>query len=243
VNSAAVGRTVAVILAAGRGVRLGGGALNKALVHLGGQPILVRATRPFASHPAIEEVIVVAAQEEMRACAEELSRAGMPDVAVIPGGESRHASEWLAIHALGPRIERGGIDLIVIHDAARPLYQGEGLEDLLAAARESGGAIFAIPIDPEDDVVRIVDGEPPVPVSTDDLWRAQTPQAFQARLLLEAFHRAESEGFEGSDTSSTVERLGTAVRVVPGHLTNVKITYPADLALAESLMDRERGPD
>jgi 2-C-methyl-D-erythritol 4-phosphate cytidylyltransferase len=243
VNGAGVGRTVALILAAGRGVRLGGGPLNKVLVHLGGEPILVRATRPFASHHAIDEVIVVAAPKEIRTCSEELRRAGIPDVAVIRGGESRHASEWLAIRGLGHRIARGEIDLIVIHDAARPLYQGERLEDLLAAARESGGAILAIPFDPGDDVVRIGDGKPPSPASTEGLWRAQTPQAFQAGVLLEAFHRAESEGFEGSDTSSTVERLGTAVHVIPGDPGNIKITYPADLALAESLMAHERGPD
>jgi 2-C-methyl-D-erythritol 4-phosphate cytidylyltransferase len=143
---------------------------------------------------------------------------------------------------LGARIEGGEIDLIVIHDAARPLYRGERLEELLAAARESGGAVLAIPVHPEDALVRIEDGKPPSPVSTDDLWRAQTPQAFRAGILFEAFRRAEEEGFEGSDTSSTVERLGVTVRVIAGDPGNIKITYPEDLTLAESLMESPRGP-
>jgi 2-C-methyl-D-erythritol 4-phosphate cytidylyltransferase len=243
VNEAAVGRTVAVILAAGRSVRLGGGVRNKVLLPLDGEAIIIRATRPFASHAAVDEVIVVAAAGDLPICMDELRRAGMTDVAVLPGGASRHASESMAIRSLGPRIHRGEIDLVVIHDAARPLYRGERLEELLAAARESGGAIFAIPVDPGDDIARIGDGSPPTPASTEGFWRAQTPQAFQAVVLLEAFLRAEREGFEGSDTSSTVERLGVPVRVVPGDPGNIKITYPVDLSLAESLMEGEAGPD
>jgi 2-C-methyl-D-erythritol 4-phosphate cytidylyltransferase len=211
------------------------------MMPLGGEPILVRATRPFASHSSIDEVIVVAAADEMSICAEELRGAGMPDVAVIPGGESRHASEWLATRGLGTRIEGGEIDLIVIHDAARPLYRGERLGELLAAARRSGGAILAIPMHPEDALVRIEDGMPLSPVSSGGLWRAQTPQAFRAGILFEAFRRAEEDGFEGSDTSSTVERLGVAVRVIAGDPGNIKITYPEDLALAESLVESPPG--
>lgn len=231
-----------MILAAGRSTRLGAAGRHKVLLPLGGEPILVHATRPFASHAAIDEVILVAAAEDVGICAEELRRAGMPDVTVIPGGASRHASEWLAIRGLGPRIQRGEIDLVVIHDAARPLYRGERLEELLAAGRETGGAILGIPLDPEDDVVRIGEGDPLQPASTDGLWRAQTPQAFGARVLLQAFLGAEKEGFEGSDTASTVERVGVAVRVVPGDPSNIKITYPPDLTLAETLLEDRRGP-
>ena len=232
-----------MILAAGRSVRLGGGAPNKVLMLLEGEPILVHATRPFVSHPAIDQVTVVAAPDEVETCADELRRAGMTHVAVLPGGASRHASESAAIRSLGPRIRGGEIDLVVIHDAARPLYRGERLEELLATARQSGGAIFAIPVDPGDDLVRVGDGTPPTPASTEGFWRAQTPQAFQAAVLLEAFLRAEREGFEGSDTSSTVERLGVPVRVVPGDPGNIKITYPVDLSRAESLMEGEAGQD
>ncbi|MGH2681777.1 MAG: IspD/TarI family cytidylyltransferase [Actinomycetota bacterium] len=239
----AVGRTVAVILAAGRGVRLGGGVPSKVLLPLAGESILVRATRPFAEHSAIDEVIVVAAAEEMGSCAEELRRARMGDVMVIPGGATRHASESLAVGGLAPRIERDEIELIAIHDAARPLYRGERLEELLAAARDTGGAILALPVDPADHLARIEDRGPPTPVPTEGLWRAQTPQAFRGEVLLEAFLQAEKEGREGSDTSSTVERSGVSVRVVLGEPDNIKITFPEDLSVAESLLAARGEPD
>lgn len=235
-------RTVAVILAAGKSARFGGGARNKVLAPLAGEPILVHATRPFASHPSIDEVIVVAAPGDMPPCTEELRRAGMPDVAVIAGGDSRHASEWLAISSLATRIEGGEVELVVIHDAARPLYRGQRLADLLAAAREAGGAIFATPIDRGDALVRIEEGKPPAPAPSEGLWRAQTPQAFRASILLAAFRDAEREGFDGSDTSSTVERMGVEVRVIAGDPGNIKLTYQEELTLAESLMDSSEEP-
>jgi 2-C-methyl-D-erythritol 4-phosphate cytidylyltransferase len=231
-----------VILAAGRGVRLGGEGPSKALLDLAGAPMLVHAIRPFAAHAAIDEVMLVAAAEDIRTCTRELDRAGLGDVTVIAGGPTRHASEWLAVQRLAPRIEDGDIDSVLIHDAARPLYRGEHLVDLLAAGRESGGAIFAIPFDPEEEVVQLRDGRSPAAAASEGMWRAQTPQAFQAGRLLEAFRRAEAEGFEGSDTSSTVERIGVPVRVLPGDPRNIKITYPQDLVLAESLLEGEAGP-
>jgi 2-C-methyl-D-erythritol 4-phosphate cytidylyltransferase len=240
-----VGATVAVVLAAGRGVRLGGvgDGRTKALLPLGGEPIVVRATRPFAAHHAVDEVLVVAPPDDVGRCAAELARADLADVTVIPGGATRHSSEWLAIRGLAARIDRGDIEAVVIHDAARPLYAGEQLEDLLRAALESGGAILAVPIDPEETFARVQDGGAPVPAPTEGTWRAQTPQAFEAGKLLEAFRRAEDEGFEGSDTSSTVERAGVAVRVLHGDPSNIKITYPEDLLLAESFLEWQARPD
>jgi 2-C-methyl-D-erythritol 4-phosphate cytidylyltransferase len=226
---------VAVILAAGRSTRLPGDR-NKVLLPLGGETVLVRATRPFVSHAVIDDVLVVAAAEEAHACAEEFARAGMPNVTVIAGAETRHGSEWAALRELAARIEQETISLVVIHDAARPLYRGERLEELLAAARESGGAILAVPVDPREAILRTGTGDSPAFVSADGLWRAQTPQAFQARVLLDAYTRASDERFEGSDTSSTVERFGTLVRVIVGDEGNLKITYPPDLDLAESLL-------
>ena len=205
--------------------------------------MLVRATRPFAAHPAIDEVMVVARADDVRTCTRELAGADLGSVTVIPGGSTRHASEWLALQHLAPGIERGDIEAVVIHDAARPLYSGEHLGDLLAAARESGGAILAIPFDPQEDLVQVEEDRPLALAPTEGMWRAQTPQAFQAGKALEAFRLAEAEGFEGTDTSSTVERAGVEVRVLPGDPSNIKITYPEDLLLAESLLEDETRPD
>jgi 2-C-methyl-D-erythritol 4-phosphate cytidylyltransferase len=237
--------TVAVILAAGRGVRLGGAGdgSSKALLPLRGEPIVVRAARPFAAHPTIDDVLVVVAADDVGTCTRELARAELGDVTVIPGGPTRHSSEWLALQHLAPGIEGGDVDVVVIHDAARPLYGGEHLEDLLAAARESGGAILAIPFDPTEVLAQVEDGRPLAPAPAEGMWRAQTPQAFRAREALEAFRRAEDDGFEGSDTSSTVERAGVSVRVIPGDPSNIKITYPQDLVVAEAWLEREPRTD
>jgi 2-C-methyl-D-erythritol 4-phosphate cytidylyltransferase len=237
--------TVAVILAAGRGARLRGvgDGSSKALLPLRGEPIVVRAVRPFAAHPAIDDVLVVVSDDDVRTCTHELARAELADVTVIPGGPTRHSSEWLALQHLAPGIERGDVDVVVIHDAARPLYGGEHLEDLLAAAQESGGAILAIPFDPAEVLAQVEDGRPLGPAPAEGMWRAQTPQAFRAREALEAFRRAEDDGFEGSDTSSTVERAGVSVRVIPGDPSNIKITYPQDLVVAEAWLERETRPD
>jgi 2-C-methyl-D-erythritol 4-phosphate cytidylyltransferase len=235
----AVGRVVAVILGAGQGVRLNGGAINKVLLPLGGEPLITRAARVFSTHTAVDELLVVAAANEVGVCTSVFRRAGVSVSALVPGGPSRHASEWRAISHVAQRIERGDVDVVLIHDAARPLYQGQRLEELLDVARETGGAIFAVPVDPQEDLVRI-DGKPLAPAPTDGMWRSQTPQAFRASLLLEAFRRAEEEGFEGTDTASTVERVGVDIRVVPGDPYNIKITYPEDFVLAESLLDGRR---
>jgi 2-C-methyl-D-erythritol 4-phosphate cytidylyltransferase len=239
-----MGETIAVILAAGRGVRLGEArdGPSKALLPLGGEPIVVRATRPFAGHPAVHDVLVVARSDDLRTCEEELARAGLAGATVIPGGATRHASEWLALQHVAPRIQGGDIEVMMIHDAARPLYRGEHLEDLIAAARETGGAILAIPFDPGEDLARVEDGRLVAAAPVEGIWRAQTPQAFQAGRLLEAFRRAEGQGFEGSDTSSTVERAGVAVRVLPGDRRNIKITYPQDMEMAEAWLDQEARP-
>lgn len=234
-----MGRVVAVILGAGQGVRLNGGAINKVLLPLGGEPLITRAARVFSIHTAVDELLVVAAANEVGVCTSMFRRAGVSVSALVAGGPSRHASEWRAISHVAQRIERGDVDVVLIHDAARPLYKGQRLEELLESAREAGGAIFAVPMFPEEDLVRI-DGKPLAPGPTDRMWRSQTPQAFRASLLLEAFRRAEEEGFEGTDTASTVERLGADIRVVPGDPYNIKITYPEDFVLAESLLDGRR---
>lgn len=236
-----VGRTVAVILGAGKSVRLNAGTTNKILLPLGGEPMIVRATRTFSAHPAIDEVIVVTAAKDALACADALRAAGIVGN-IIPGGATRHASEWSAIQHLAPQIERGEVDVMVIHDAARPLYQGARLAELVAAARDSGGAILAIPFDATEELAWIQEGRPIESASTKGIWKAQTPQAFLARVLLDAFLRAEQDGFEGTDTASTVERGGVPIQVLPGEPSNIKVTKQEDMIVAESLLNDLASP-
>jgi 2-C-methyl-D-erythritol 4-phosphate cytidylyltransferase len=227
---------VAIVLCAGAGARAGG-SVNKVFVELAGRTILERAVRPFWEHPGVDEVVVVAAPGEIETVADTLRRAGIAALEIIPGGATRHRSESRAVEHLARRIESGEVDVVVIHDGARPLFEGAELDDLIAAARRSGGAISAVPV--SDDLL-IAPGDEAVGwVPGPGIWRALTPQVFRAELLLRAFRAAETDGFEGTDTASTVERINGRVEVVRGDPRNLKVTYPQDLAVAELLATRE----
>jgi 2-C-methyl-D-erythritol 4-phosphate cytidylyltransferase len=134
---------------------------------------------------------------------------------------------------LSADITAGAVDAVLIHDAARPLAGPELIRAALSAAREFGGAIPGLPV---ADVVRS-DADGRLSPAGATLVRVQTPQAFRAAALLDAYLAAAAEAFEGTDTSSCVERFTDVdVRVIPGAATNLKVTYPHDLAVAERLL-------
>ena len=121
----------------------------------------------------------------------------------MPGGETRHASEWQALRVLADEIDGGGLAVVAVHDAARPLADADLFERTLAAAREHGGAIPVVAV---DGVVRR-DG---APLGAASLAGVQTPQAFRAADLLAAYRAADADGFTGTDTASCVERYAGA---------------------------------
>jgi 2-C-methyl-D-erythritol 4-phosphate cytidylyltransferase len=126
--------------------------------------------------------------------------------------------------------------IVLVHDAARPFPPRSLLEALIGAAEESGGAILALPAPPAVVAARdgLVTGYPA------DLWAAQTPQAFRLAEIMEAHERAKLEGFQATDTAVLYERVGGRVRVVESSADNIKVTIPADLALAEAIARRLR---
>ncbi len=227
-------RVVAIVLAAGQGTRMGADR-NKVFLEVAGEPILLHALRPFEACPAVDEVLLVVAPGEEDACRSLLAQAGLRKAgAVVAGGATRAGSEMNGLNALRSRIESGDIGIVLIHDAARPHVSPDLIERLASTARASGACIPALPIHEEVAHLR-EDGSIEQVYPPGELWRAQTPQAFDARLVLAAYDRARREGFDGTDTASTVEWAGHTVRVVEGEATNVKITTPEDLALAETL--------
>jgi 2-C-methyl-D-erythritol 4-phosphate cytidylyltransferase len=154
-------------------------------------------------------------------------------VLLVPGGATRHASEWQALRALRPEIEAGEIDVVAIHDGARPLAGTALFAETIRAARAHGGAIPVVPL---PGLVR-ADGAP----LEGALAGVQTPQAFRAPELLAAYVRADAEGFEGTDTASCLERYGSLrIDGVAGSSLNLKITFPEDVALATELADPAR---
>jgi 2-C-methyl-D-erythritol 4-phosphate cytidylyltransferase len=236
----ATARTAAVIPAAGRGVRLGPGA-PKALRALGGTPMLVHAVRAMADSRAVSLVVVVAPPDgapEVRSLLDAHALPDRTDFLVVPGGESRQESVKRGLDALPP-----GYDIVLVHDAARPLVPVDTVDAVIEAVRD--GAPAVVPALPLADTVKQVEpaaapGEPEPVVATPDrsLLRAvQTPQGFDRDTLVRAHETVKDDV---TDDASMVEQLGLTVVTVPGHEEAFKVTRPLDLVLAEAVLARRR---
>ncbi|MEV5090406.1 2-C-methyl-D-erythritol 4-phosphate cytidylyltransferase [Streptomyces griseoincarnatus] len=233
-------RTAAVIPAAGRGVRLGPGA-PKALRALGGTPMLVHAVRAMADSRAVSLVVVVAPPDGAGEVKSLLDAHALPertDVLVVPGGDSRQESVKRGLDALPE-----GYDIVLVHDAARPLVPVDTVDAVVEAVRD--GAVAVVPALPLADTVKQVEpaaapGEPEAVVATPDRSRlraVQTPQGFERATLVRA-HETVTD--DVTDDAGMVERLGLTVVTVPGHEEAFKVTRPLDLVLAEAVLARRR---
>lgn len=224
---------VGVVLAAGMGTRVGADG-NKAYLPLAGRSMLSWSVDAVARSTNISRTVLVFRRGERDLAARTLA-AELPHVVVelVEGGDTRHGSEENVLRHLAPDIESGAIDVVLIHDAARPLAGPAMMDTALTTARSCGGAI---PVLPATDVVKTsADGQ----LSSADgtLVRVQTPQAFRAKPLLTAYRLAAGGSFEGTDTASCVQNYtDLEVRVFPGASTNLKVTFAHDVQLAERLL-------
>ncbi len=234
-------RAVAVVLAAGLGTRVGADG-NKAYLRVAGRSMVAWSIDTLTQVPEIGRTVLVYRRGE-RELAQNTLGQELPSATVefVEGGDNRHGSEFNMLHYLAPDIESGSVDAVVIHDAARPVAGRDMFITALSVAREFGGAIPAIPV---ADVIRTTVGEDLESFTEHGaLVRVQTPQAFRAPALLEAYRAAAREGFEGTDTSSCVETFtDVEVRTFNGEQRNLKVTYAQDIAVAERLLTRRVGP-
>lgn len=244
------GKTLAIVLCAGQGSRMGVGQ-NKVFLPLAGIPVGARAIAAFQAAPLVDEIVVVGRLDELERIRQELiAPYSFTKVsATLAGGATRHQSERQALEALRPRIMSDEIALVMIHDGARPLVSGDEIARLVATVRgllRPGGALLATPLAADEHIARVspdgvADGAVVQLFAAGELARAQTPQGFEARMLLAAYDRAERERFEGTDTASVVEAAGGLVIVVSGDAANLKVTTPDDLLRAEAILrERER---
>jgi len=227
-------RVVAVILGAGQGTRVGY-PINKVFLPINGKPIIMYAVETFERCDAIDEIILVVAAGEEEQMMKLVRHAQCTKVGrVISGGPTRHESEQCALEVLRPHIDAGNVEIVLIHDGARPFVSVEKVEQLIARARVSDGAILAAPLQEEERIAQ-VGSEQYVQRSFEgqQVWKAQTPQAFQAPLLLKAYDQAKYDLFSGTDTASSVERIGGHIAIVESDASNLKITTAHDLFLAE----------
>ena len=228
-------RTVGVVLAAGRGTRVGHDG-NKAYLPLAGRRMVTWTLESLARVPEIERVVVVVRQGDLPRARAVIGRE-LPELPVeyVLGGDTRHQSEHQALQHLAVDIGSGAVQVVLIHDAARPLAGTAMMRSAVSVAWEFGGAVPALPA---SDLIEVREGgsvRQPPPAGA--LVRVQTPQAFRAPELLAAYAAAHDDGFEGTDTSSCVERYSDVdVHTFPGEERNLKVTYAHDLFLAEKLL-------
>ena len=212
-------------------MRLGSG-VPKAFVKVGGRAMLSYSLGAVAQVNSIGEVVITVPEGFESAARAEAAAAGLGlPVKITPGGAERQDSVRIALALTSSETE-----LVIVHDAARPLATPAIFEACLSAAGRAGGAIAAIPV--ADTLKRVAGGGNAIAatVARAGLWQAQTPQAFRRELLVAAHRRAVSEGVVATDDADLVERTGARVEVVEGSTANLKITTPSDLAIVEAIV-------
>jgi 2-C-methyl-D-erythritol 4-phosphate cytidylyltransferase len=222
----------AIIVAAGSGVRLGSN-LPKAFVKIAGRTMLSHSLATVRQINSIEELVITVPEGFENAARAEVAAAGLSiPVKITVGGIERQDSVRIAIE-----LTSAESDLVIVHDAARPLATAEVFEACLTAASRAGAAIAAIPV--SDTLKRVADSTITATIARAGLWQAQTPQAFRRAALVAAHQRAVREKIAATDDADLVERTGSRVEVVEASTTNIKITTPADLAIVEAIISAQ----
>jgi 2-C-methyl-D-erythritol 4-phosphate cytidylyltransferase len=224
----------AIVVAGGQGTRLGGG-VPKQYRLVGGVPIIVRALRPFTSHPDVLQVVLVIPPADAAApppfLAELLASSMKSGLTLAPGGQHRGDSVRAGLAQLSP-----DCTVVLVHDGARPFADRDVIDAVIGYARRGEGAVAAVPL---SDTLKEASRREPNRVSRTRprarLWRAQTPQAFPRAILEQAYQRAARLNRRASDDAALVEALGFPVRLVPDSSRNLKITTQEDLELAQLL--------
>lgn len=218
-------KTVAVIVAAGRGERAGG-TIPKQFRTVAGKSLVAHALAAFADHPAMDRTIVVIAEGQEEALARAIAPHALPQT--VTGGATRRESVANALAAIAAE---GGAARVLIHDAARPFLPARVIDDLLATLDSADGAIPALPV--VDTLARGAGTDLGDTVPRDGLYRVQTPQAFRFPALLAA-HRDWPEGEDATDDAQMLRRAGCSVAIIAGDTMLEKLTHPDDFTLAEA---------
>jgi 2-C-methyl-D-erythritol 4-phosphate cytidylyltransferase len=213
---------------------------SKQFTDLAGTPILIHTLRRFAAVDAIGEIWIALRENEIQAFRERLAKEAKDvlskKIELVSGGEHRQQSVEHALNAISAAPD----DVVLVHDAVRPLVTAEIIHDVIEAAKKYGAAIAGLPaVDTVKQVERTSEGaivKATIPRASVVL--AQTPQGFQYSVIKKAFDEASADGFTGTDEASLAERSGHEVAVVMGSPRNIKITSPGDMELAEFYLKR-----
>lgn len=222
---------VALVPAAGRGLRMGG-SVPKQFLSIGGEPLIVQSLRVLQAASAIDQIVLAVPSADIEYCEREIvARHRFTKVTrVVAGGAERQDSVRCALAQIPSDTE-----IVLIHDAVRPFVTQRMVEEVVAAARKEGAAIIALPM---RDTVKQVrkDGMIERTVDRNPLWLAQTPQAFRRDWIETAHRKGQIEGVQATDDSFLVEWLGHSVAVVEGSGENIKVTRPEDMVIGEAIL-------
>ncbi|GJM15063.1 MAG: 2-C-methyl-D-erythritol 4-phosphate cytidylyltransferase [Thermodesulfobacteriota bacterium] len=235
--------TAAIITAGGLGKRFDGtgDTLPKQFIPLSGKPVIAYSILSFESSKLINEIAIVVPENWVEYTKTEIvDKFDIKKVSkVISGGDERQDSVKIGLRSLS-KIP----SIVVVHDGVRPLVTIQTIDEVITQAEKTGGAIAAIPA---TDTIKKSAPEHTIKntLRRENIWFAQTPQAFRYEILKEAFEKASEDGYLGTDEAELVERLGKEVKLVKSSKYNIKITTPEDLELGEiflaSSLHRNKG--
>jgi len=226
-------KVVALIPAAGRGIRMGTKE-KKPYLTLAGKPILAHTLSVFEQCSLIDETILIVPEKEIK-----YSRISIVEAfnfkkvsKIVAGGLKRQDSVWKGLKVL-----KNGCEIVMVHDGVRPFLSQRNLEESIRQTANYGATVLAVAV---KDTIKIVSKQAEVQktIARNKLWAIQTPQTFKYDILKRAYEKAIKDGFYGTDDSSLVERLGIKVKIIPGSYENIKITTPEDLAFGEAILKR-----
>jgi len=228
----------AIILAAGASRRIGG-AVAKSYLPIGGRPVVLRTLDRMFATKTVQQVVLVVAAKDMARCQALLNADSLlchRPYRLATGGGTRQQSAQRGLQNIA-----ADTDIVIIHDGARPFVSPALIDRCVASAAQKGAVVVGVPV---RDTIKVVADNGLIRSTPErrSLWEIQTPQVFQKELIVAAHQQAERDQIEVTDDAMVVERLGAPVYVIEGERTNLKITLPEDIWLAEMMIREGRVP-
>lgn len=227
--------SVAIIVGAGRGLRFASDSqTQKQFLLLGGEPLILKTLQPFLTSNRISSCVLVVPKSAVDLIKKEVAPYASGDnIRVIAGGERRQDSVRFGVEAAD------GADVVVVHDAVRPFVRQEWISQVIDRSINNDGAIVALSV--SDTLKKVVDGRISETIPRDNIWQAQTPQAFRRELLMEVYASVDWENVHVTDEAQLLEIVGKSVAIVPGSSENFKITTQDDWSKAEVIWEQRHG--
>ena len=219
----------AMVLAAGIGSRMGLG-YNKMLYEIKGAPVIIHTIKKFLNDETCGQIVLVVNELEIKTMQQLLNETKLIDerIEIVKGGKERQYSVYNGLQVINQ-------DIVLVHDGARPFVTSEMIQKCYELATSGYPSIVAVPV--KDTMKRVINGVVIETPNRDEMYSVQTPQAAPTALLRQAHEAAKKENFLGTDEASLIERYtDQSVHVVKGSYTNIKLTTPEDLLMAEQLL-------